>query len=163
MKHTIKIFLISTFILSLSNADLASPTPFAVYQPDGEELLIHIKGNHLQGWHEYDGWTIVKDADNWWVYAQQNNGKTLVPSNIRVSRNNNPNEMNPNILKGIKPDPHILIDNSPIPDLMQTRSDTFHVPLILVEFPDAGAIYEPSYFDSIMNQKGYTHLNYDNT
>ena len=64
---------------------------------------------------------------------------------------------------GIKPEPFDLIDNAPIPDLRMMRTDTFHVPLILVEFPDANAVYEPSEIDSIMNQKGYTHLNYENT
>ncbi|GIS40061.1 hypothetical protein Ct9H90mP12_2550 [bacterium] len=56
-----------------------------------------------------------------------------------------------------------MIDNAPVPDIQNTRTDTFYVPMILVEFPDAYAIYEPSEFDLIMNQEGYTHLNYDNT
>ena len=163
MKHTKNIFLISTFILSTIIADLASPTPFKVNQPDGEEFLIYIRGNHLSNWHEYLGWTIVQNSDDWWVYALENNGKTLIPSQIKVGMTDNPSEINPSIVKGIKPDPHQLIDNSPVPNLQLTRSDTFFIPLILVEFPDASAIYEPSEFDSIMNQEGYTHLNYENT
>ncbi len=163
MKHTKNIFLISTFILSTIIADLASPTPFKVNQPDGEEFLIYIRGNHLSNWHEYLGWTIVQNNDDWWVYALENNGKTLIPSQIKVGMTDNPSEINPSIVKGIKPDPHQLIDNSPVPNLQLTRSDTFFIPLILVEFPDASAIYEPSEFDSIMNQEGYTHLNYEST
>ena len=163
MKHTKNIFLISTFILSTIIADLASPTPFKVNQPDGEEFLIYIRGNHLSNWHEYLGWTIVQNSDDWWVYALENNGKKLIPSQIKVGMTDNPSEINPSIVKGIKPDPHQLIDNSPVPNLQLTRSDTFFIPLILVEFPDASAIYEPSEFDSIMNQEGYTHLNYENT
>ena len=163
MKHTKNIFLISTFILSTIIGDLASPTPFKVNQPDGEEFLIYIRGNHLSNWHEYLGWTIVQNSDDWWVYALENNGKKLIPSQIKVGMTDNPSEINPSIVKGIKPDPHQLIDNSPVPNLQLTRSDTFFIPLILVEFPDASAIYEPSEFDSIMNQEGYTHLNYENT
>ena len=93
MKHTKNIFLISTFILSLALADLASPTPFKVYQPDGEEFTIFIRGNHLSNWHEYLGWTIVKDSNGWWVYALNNNGKKLTPSQIRVGTTNNPNDL----------------------------------------------------------------------
>ena len=163
MKHTKNIFLISTFILSSALADLASPTPFKVYQPNGEEFTIFIRGNHLSNWHEYLGWTIVKDSNGWWVYALNNNGTKLTPSQIRVGTTNNPNEINSNITKGIKPEPHQLIDESPVPNLQLSRSDTFYIPLILVEFPDASAIYAPSEFDSIMNQEGYTHLNYENT
>ena len=124
---------------------------------------IFIRGNHLSNWHEYLGWTIVKDSNGWWVYALDNNDKKLIPSQIRIGATNNPNQINPNITKGIKPDPHQLIDNSPIPNLQLSRSDTFYIPLILVEFPDASAIYAPSEFDSIMNQEGYTHLSYENT
>ena len=92
-----------------------------------------------------------------------NNGKELIPSSIKVDYTDNPNEINPNIARGIKPDPYQLLDNSPVPNLQLTRSDTFRVPLILVESPDAGALYESSQLDSMMNQQGYSHLNYDNT
>ena len=66
---------ILTFLL-LSNgmADLASPTPFKVTQPNGIEIHIYNRGNHLQGWHEYHEWTIVKNPQNWWVYASGNDG-----------------------------------------------------------------------------------------
>ena len=163
MKHTKNIFLISSLILTMLNAHVGSPTAFIVSQPDGEEIKLHIKGDHLHNWHDYNGWTAVKDRDGWWVYALGNDGKTLIPSQIKVGATANPNEINPSIIKGIKPDPYQLIDNSPIPNLQLTRSDTFHVPLILVEFPDANAIYQSSQLDSMMNQEGYTHLNYENT
>ena len=55
--------------------DLASPKPFIVKQPNGIELEIFNKGNHLQGWHEFNGWTILKNQNNWWVYAEGNTGR----------------------------------------------------------------------------------------
>ena len=67
------------------------------------------------------------------------------------------------IQKGIRPDKRILEDRAPIPNLQATRTDTFHVPLILVEFPDAAATYDSTDFELVMNQPGYTHLNYNNT
>ena len=119
-------------------------------------------GKTLDGWHEYNGWTITKDSDGWWVYAKGNNGRELTPSIFKVGIDQEP-EQQSSIKKGIRPEAIVLIDNAPVPDIQNTRTDTFYVPMILVEFPDAYAIYEPSEFDLIMNQAGYTHLNYDNT
>ena len=151
------------YIISFHHADLASPTPFLVQQPNGQEILILNRGNHLQGWHEFEGWTITKRSDGWWVYANGNNNTKLTASNLRVGIDPVPDEQLSSFPMGIKPEPFDLVDNAPIPDLRMMRTDTFHVPLILVEFPDANAVYEPSEIDSIMNQKGYTHLNYENT
>ena len=163
LKHTKKLFLIPIIIISILSADLASPTPFKAKQPNGIEILIKNRGNHLQGWREYNGWTITKNNEGWWVYAQGSNGKELIPSNLIVGIDEEPTQNTASFQKGIRPDPHILVDDAPIPNLQATRSDTFRVPLILVEFPDAYAIYEPEEFDMIMNEEGYTHLNYDNT
>ena len=103
MKHTKNIFLISSLILTILNAHVGSPTAFKVSQPDGEEIKLHIKGDHLHNWHDYNGWTAVKDRDGWWVYALGNDGKTLIPSQIKVGATANPDEINPSIIKGIKP------------------------------------------------------------
>ena len=145
------------------HAHVGSPNSFKVYQPDGQELKLFIKGDHLHNWHVYNGWTVVKDSDNWWVFALGNDDKRLIPSNIKAYPGIDPSQIRADIIKGIKPSPYELVDNSPIPNLQIARSDTFLVPLILVEFPDASALYERSQLDSMMNQKGYTHLNYPNT
>ncbi|MEL1235478.1 MAG: M6 family metalloprotease domain-containing protein [Candidatus Neomarinimicrobiota bacterium] len=143
-------------------ADLASPTPFIAKQPNGVELSILNRGNHLQGWHEHNGWTVVKNQNGWWLYAEGKDGNVLIPSNLKVGIDNP--EQYPMILqKGIRPEPRVLIDNAPIPNLNSTRTDTFHVPLLLVEFPDANAIYSPEEIDMVMNQEGYTHLNNENS
>ena len=151
------------FFINFYFSDLASPSQFIVEQPNGQTLSIYNNGNHLQGWHEYQGWTITLRNDNWWVYANGNIGTKLTPSDLRVGVDPVPNEQTVSFSKGLKPDPFEFTDDAPIPNLRIMRTDTFHVPLILVEFPDANAVYEPANFDSIMNQRGYTHLNYDNT
>ncbi len=163
MKHTKKIFFITIIFLSFAKSDSAIPSPIKVFQPDGTELIVRNKGNYLQGWHEYNGWTITKDLSDWWVYAKGNDGTKLIPSNLKVGIDQSPQEEGSMIQPGIRPDSYILDDDAPVPDLSATRTDTFRVPLILVEFPDAPATYEPSEIDLIMNQEGYTHLNYDNT
>ncbi len=142
-------------------SDLASPNPFIVTQPNGFKIEIINRGNHLQGWHEYNGWTILKNSHNWWVYANGNKGRQLQPSNIRVGIDPEPNNLV--IKKGIRPEKLSFIDDAPVPNLNSSRNDTFYVPLILVEFPDAPASYDSSDFELLMNQTGYSHLNYDNT
>ena len=162
MKNTKLINLILTIFISTIYADLASPTPFKVKQPNGLELIIQNRGNHLQGWQEHGGWTVLKNENDWWVYALGNNLHDLIPSNLRVGIDQ-PEESGIIIQRGIRPEPRVLIDDAPIPDLNATRTDTFHVPLILVEYPDAVATYNPEDIDMVMNQEGYTHLDYDNT
>jgi immune inhibitor A len=159
-----KLQIIFYFIfISYIYGDLADPRPFMISQPNGIEFEVLNKGNHLQGWLEFNGWTIVKNSENWWVYAQSNDGRVLKPSGTLVGIDSPPSDFNQVIKKGIRPDAIVLEDNSPVPDLNSTRTDTFHVPLILVEFPDNSATYDSSEFDLLMNQEGYTHLNYENT
>lgn len=159
-KHIFSLLILfSQFLL----ADLASPTPFIVTQPNGVEIEISIKGNFRQAWHEYNGWTITKNQNDWWVYADGNRGTELTASTIRVGVDNEPSISQTHINRGIRPNPFVLEDNAPIPNLNSTRSDTFLIPWILVEFPDANATYEPSEMEPILNQEGYTHLNYANT
>ena len=162
MNKTNLIFTLSILFFPKLFADLASPTPFMVKQPNGLELIILNRGNHLQGWHEHNGWTILENQDGWWLYAMGKEGNNLIPSNLKVGVDSP--EQYPMILqRGIKPEPRVLIDNAPIPDLNSTRTDTFHVPLLLIEFPDANAIYPPEEIDMVMNQEGYTHLNNENS
>ena len=163
MNRTRYTTIILSLALSTSRGDIASPTPIKVNQPNGMEIEILNRGNHLQGWHEYNGWTILLNTDGWWTYASAKLGTRLIPSEIRAGVDPHPDEVSIDFVKGIRPDPFVLHDDSPVPGLGATRSDTFHVPLILVQFPDAYADYEPSLFDAVMNQEGYTHLNYDNT
>ena len=84
MNRTKHIIFLLNFFISFGVADIASPTPFKALQPNGYEFEILNRGNHLQGWHEFNGWTIVQNSDDWWVYASGNNGIELIPSNIRV-------------------------------------------------------------------------------
>ena len=74
------------------------------------------------------------------MYAKANDGNILIPSNLKVGIDN-PEQYPMMLQKGIRPEPRVLIDNAPIPDLNLTRTDTFHVPPLLVEFPDANAVH----------------------
>ena len=53
-------------------------------QPNGLELSILNVGNHLRGLNGYNGWTILKSNDGWWLHTKANDGNILIPSNVRV-------------------------------------------------------------------------------
>ena len=153
-----KIFIIAFFYSSFLIPDQASPTPFEVSQPNGDTFKINIRGNFLQSWYEYDGSTILKDQSNWWVYASGSNSSGLISSQFKVGIDSNPYTS-----EEIRPPKIEFIDNSPVPELSQTRSDTFNIPWLLVDFPDANFTYLPEQISLILNQKGYSHPNFDNT
>ena len=146
------------FLISFLIGDQASPSPFTIYQPNGDSLQIYIRGSHLQSWHEYNGSSITKDENNWWVYAKGRNKDGLTPSEFRIGLAENP-------FAGlnIRPIRRELPDYSPTPNLNQTRSDTFNIPWVLVQFPDASSSYIPSQIELLLDQPGYSHPNFDNT
>ena len=152
------IIVIALFSLSLALSDQASPTPFKVFQPNGDSIKIHVRGNFLQSWYEYEKSTIMKNESGWWVYASGSNSNGLIPSQLKVGIDLNIyNEEN------IRPPRLEYIDNSPIPNLSQARSDTFNIPWLLIDFPDANYTIPPEQLDSVLNQTGYSHPNFDNT
>ena len=60
----------------------AVPTPIQVTQPDGTQLTIKIVGDEFFNYHTtVDGYTIVRDAAGYFVYAQSQNDD-LVPSKV---------------------------------------------------------------------------------
>ena len=102
-------------IYSNLNAHAPDPSPYFVRQPSGKEIELINRGNHTQGWHEYNGWTVVKNLKNQWVYALGNNGSKLIPSNILIGIDPEPIEgQMPFIKRGIRPTPKRIIDDAPI-------------------------------------------------
>ncbi len=91
--------LLTCFIPTVCLADLASPTPFKATQPNGIEIEIYNRGNYLQGWHEYHEWTIVQNIEGWWVFAAGNVGFQLIPSNLKVGIDPEPNPLSSSIQK----------------------------------------------------------------
>ena len=161
----IKLFKIFFLFFQVCYGSNASPKTFTVTQPNGIKININIRGNHTRNWHEYLGWSIIKNDDAWWVYAKEIKGTKLVESNQRVGIDPSPesNIYLNNINKPLIPGKVDILDDSPIPNLNSIRSDTFKIPMILVDFNDYTATFDPTRFDSLMNLEGYTHQNYENT
>ncbi len=145
------ILLTSTKILYAVNA---TPDLISVQQPDGTQIECYIKGDEWSNWHETpDGYSIVKNGNGLWVYAEDVAGRSLLPGSRVVGQNLPPL----NIEKHLTPIPDYRpIHNSNV-NLNATRTDTFHVPVIYFQFPDMAVTYPLSDIDNIFNQEGYGH------
>ncbi len=145
------ILLTSTKILYAVNA---TPDLISVQQPDGTQIECYIKGDEWSNWHEtINGYSIVKNGNGLWVYAEDVAGRSLLPGSRVVGQNLPPL----NIEKHLTPIPDYRpIHNSNV-NLNATRTDTFHVPVIYFQFPDTAVIYPLSDIDNIFNQEGYGH------
>ena len=66
----------------------ACPTPFAVEQPDGSEVMVQLRGDEFMHWHEdRAGFTVLQDpASRRWVYAQRDEDGSLRPGPWAVGR-----------------------------------------------------------------------------
>ena len=64
----------------------AFPGDLVVKQPDGRSFKGQLTNAEVGGDVELDGYTVMKRADGWWVYALRRDGGTLVPSNARAGR-----------------------------------------------------------------------------
>ena len=125
-----------------------------VFQPDGTPIDCFIKGDEWASWHETpDGWSIIKNDNNTWVYAEGVNGIFLLPGNKIVNQDPPPQY----IKKHLKPDPvYRPIHRSNI-NLNISRTDTFRIPVIYFQFPDQAVTYPVSDMDNLFNQEGYGH------
>ena len=72
------IFWLAIILLSINGTWAAPALPILVEttQPDGSSLRIRVHGDEYNTWLETEqGYTVLKDAQDWWVYAV-NNGQT---------------------------------------------------------------------------------------
>ena len=62
----------------------AIPGDLVVKQPDGSSFKATLTNAEIGGNLEVDGYTVVKQADGWWVYASKRSHGELVPSIAKV-------------------------------------------------------------------------------
>ena len=156
------IFAVS-MLIQLAFAVDASPERIVFTQPDGSSFYGYNRGDEWAGWLETDsGRPIIKKADGWWVYAEDIVDNRLVGSNKRVRPQENDRATTASGLsKKLRPERIYPARKAPIPNLQNTGSETFLVPLLLVDFPDFSYQYEAATFDTMMNSVGtYGYPNY---
>ena len=166
MKKLIKvIFILPLTIFSALFAISADPGIIKYVQPNGDTFFGYNKGDERQGWQEQNGWSIVRLKDKWWYYAESVDNNRLTPSNLKVSSNltEDVKRVLEKVPKHLKPNPVDYDTPNLSPILNQTRSDTFYVPMLLVNFPDYPNQYNVNQIDSLLNQKGYSHPGTENS
>ena len=84
-KKSIRFIFWYATISNLCFAVSAVPDTLTLIQPDGSEFLGFCRGDEWQAWHEtLDGWSIIKNEENFWVYAIGVNGQKLESSQAIV-------------------------------------------------------------------------------
>lgn len=82
-RKTILFILLSFCVSSVCQAIPAYPKPIKSKQPDGSEITILLRGDESNHWAEtLDGYTLLRDSDNYWSFAMQNDKGHIVASSF---------------------------------------------------------------------------------
>ena len=106
-KKSIRFIFWYATISNLCFAVSAAPDTLTLIQPDGSEFLGFCRGDEWQAWHEtLDGWSIIKNEENFWVYAIGVNGQRLESSQAIVGLDDLPyfNSSGALLQKHLRPD-----------------------------------------------------------
>ena len=162
-KKSIRFIFWYATISKLCFAVSATPETLTFIQPDGFEFIGFCRGDEWQAWHEtLDGWSIVKNENNYWVYAIGVNGQRLESSQAIVGLESPPSFTTNGALlqKHLHPERMIDFEHSTDFSIRDMRSTIFTLPVLLVEYPDYGAVTDQDVIDNLFNEEGYGHPGY---
>ena len=112
MRKLITILLTVQLLWSVS----AVQQPVKLVQPNGEEIVVILKGDEWNNWFESaEGYTLVQNEREEWVYPAAIQGDRLIPGNAGFEPES---ESIPKHLHAQLPRPE---DNSPIPQISLTQ------------------------------------------
>ena len=146
-----------------------SPHSIEIIQPDNTIISIIGKGTMINSWTEtLDGYSIVKNRDGIYEYAQENNGQ-LFPSGFLVVENvQNLDKQNflDEQAKHLRPKVtnQELLNSSNMRssesdglkvDLSFPKEGTHKILVLLIDFPDLVATHTVNEFEDFMNQENY--------
>ncbi len=145
----------------------ADPKPFIHIQPDGTSISIYLKGDEHLSWAEtLDGYTILPNGSNTYVYAIRSSEDRLIPSTVMAHNPENRAITENNFLNTIPRKLSFSLEQRTLA-INQKKSTsalasfptigTSKMLIILVEFADtpfqSGG---QAYFDTLANGKSYT-------
>ena len=94
MNKKITLWLFACFLFLLGHdvfAVPAVPWPVEKTQPDGSKITVYIRGDEKVHWMEsLDGYTLMYDTEKYIVYAEQDAGRNMVPSNRKFTETSTP-------------------------------------------------------------------------
>ncbi len=145
--------------------------PFQVEQPDGTTITIRLMGDEWYSYHEtVDGYTVLKNREDWWVYAdldqtgrfQASEHRVGVPSleTTQYLERTGKNLAEAPAHVRIKSELYRRIDMDAIIEFASKeagkRATTYmDVPVILIDFPNFASTETVQSFDDMMNQVNY--------
>ncbi|MFA6824523.1 MAG: M6 family metalloprotease domain-containing protein [Bacteroidales bacterium] len=158
------IMLLISFVSVNLFAIPANPKPITIKQPNGKTITLTLKGDEKVNWATtIDQYTLVRNSENVFVYAQLNERGDLVPSNFIASNSDERTAEERLFLSTLPFD--LRFSNRQIQErktLYQTEnthkavtSGQIRLLLILVGFSDKPFSYTQSDFNNMCNQVGY--------
>lgn len=176
MKTVLTTFALLSFVfmfeikaqISVSDC-LASPYAIEITQPDDTKISIMGKGSMKNSWTEtLDGYSIVKNIDGVFEYAEKNNGQLVSSGFLVVENGQNLDKQNfldkqdkhlrPTITAKELSNARIMdasADNDPEIDLAFPTQGTHKVLVLLIDYPDLEATNTVAEFENFMNQENY--------
>jgi hypothetical protein len=156
-----KKFLLFALLFVSAHSLLAVPAvPFTVekVQPDGTKITVYLKGDEKVNWMESeDGYTLMYDAQQYVVYAQQDAQGNLMPSTIKfgsatpsanIAKKLRYNQVQTNMLMQIA----AMTSGA----IQRVSTGNVNALCVLAGFADKPFSKTVAEFDNLMNQVGYT-------
>lgn len=175
MKKTI-FFILSVITLGMlqtMHAVPADPGPITIKQPNGKTLTLVQKGDEYFHWAiTLDGYTLVRDETQTWVYAMPDANGNLVSSGVIACNVEERSQEDRTFLKTISPGLFFSAEQiknerqHPASDFMKSDLGNHHkayptvgtvkLLVILVEFPDIRFTYPKQNFQNLVSQENYS-------
>lgn len=160
--------LFSLLLAGSAMAIPAKPGLNTIKQPDGTEIKVRLCGDERLNWFETeDGYKLLRNDQNFIVYAVNNEKGDLVPSNIiyregKVNSNMLKSNMNisknatfskAQIMEAQQRAPYSIESNAIFP-----REGKCNLLMLLVNFSDTKVTVDRQTLDNMMNQEGYNEI-----
>ena len=143
----------------------AYPGLIETTQPDGTVIQIHLQGDENFSWaRTLDGYTLLRNEDNYWTFASRDESGMLVPSNL-IFRNDTQIAVDKCIERGLgfgegqlegmrtqrraKDNADLQVDGT-FPTKGQNK-----LLLLMLNYSDTETIYTPEDFEKMMNEENY--------
>lgn len=125
-KTSLFLFLFSCLVLSLQVTACsvpADPTPHTMIQPNGKTITFILRGDENLHWYEsLDGYTLLRNQDQYLEFACIDENQMLIPSGILACNQDQRDEQELDFLQTIEP--RLFFSDKQIELKKQARSRT---------------------------------------
>ena len=154
----------------IATAMPARPESVQTNQPDGTEITVRLYGDWW--YHHYEsgeGYAILQDDDDWWVYADLDPSGRYQSTNLRVGKNDTGETsflatVGPHLREApeIRSESFDLFHEKTLPGILEYAAElapgarvVMNVPVIITQYTDFFASQTSASFNDMMNLNGY--------